>query len=122
MDIFDEYPNIDELGNRYRVVHGIMEYMPTVATSGGVSVPLGTAIAAAPELRPVPAPRKCCPLSMSARPECADGCAFLHDGQCTPGKAEKGRRCPLPARCTCGDNCAMYDDGRCTFFAAGRRK
>lgn len=118
MDILNEFPLVDEYGKRYREFgHGCREYAPTIVTTAG-TVPAGTVICKHTEPETI-TPKKDCPFSNSLHPECKEGdCAFFKGGNCKPGTAQAGKRCPLPAHLTCGDNCAMYENGGCTLFCS----
>ena len=121
MSIYDEYPEVDSDGQRFRWVGtACKEYMPMVQTSFG-TVPMGTT---PPKLDPnyKPAPRrKSCPFSTALNPVCrGEDCAFMSGDKCKPGTAQAGKRCPLSGGMACGENCMMYDNERCTLFAAER--
>ena len=119
MSIFDQYPEVDSNGQRFRWMgEACKEYMPMVRTTFG-TVPMGTE---SPTHSYEPAPRrKFCPFSTAIDPVCrGDDCAFMSGDRCRPGTAQTGKRCPLSGGMACGNNCMMYDNGSCTLFATER--
>ena len=114
-DIEAEYPFTNERGERYRVIApGCREYAPTMNTPIG-ALPVGEAAYETPAPETVK-PEKNCPFTGGLYPHCDERCAFYAGGECRPGTAQEGKRCPFPARLTCGDNCTMYKNGRCGLF------
>lgn len=122
MDIAKEYPLRDAHGERYREIgRGIREYAPRLVTTAG-EVPAGTVIVKAEQAVQHVTGWKDCPLKTGLYPRCTEECAFFMDGECNPGIAQTGKRCPLPAHLTCGASCMMNHNGRCAIFAAERNK
>ena len=109
MSIFDQYPEVDSNGQRFRWMgEACKEYMAMVHATFG-TVPMGTE---SPTHSYEPAPRrKSCPFSTAIDPVCrGDDCAFMSGDRCRPGTAQTGKRCPLSGGMACGDNCMMYDN------------
>lgn len=108
MDNLGCYPEIDENGRRFRRVgEYCREYAPVLIVHEPAPA------------EPMPHKLKACPFSSGLYSECKAGdCAFFKGGECAPGTAQAGKRCPLPAHLTCGDACAMYKNGRCTLFCS----
>lgn len=101
MSIFDQYPEVDSNGQRFRWMgEACKEYMPMVHTTFG-TVPMGTE---SPTHSYEPAPRrKSCPFSTAIDPVCrGDDCAFMSGDRCRPGTAQTGKRCPLSGGMACG--------------------
>lgn len=122
MDIAKEYPLLDAHGARYREIGpGMREYAPRLVTTAG-EVPAGTVIVKAKQAVQHAAEMRDCPLKTGLYPRCTGECAFFMDGECNPGTAQTGKRCPLPAHLTCGASCMMNHNGRCAIFAAERNK
>lgn len=126
MNIYDEYPEVDSNGKRFRWTNLMgmrcQEYMPTVTTTAG-TVPMGTKIKK-PDFTMIQEkpPVKSCPFVDGISSNCrGEVCAFYDGEKCKPGTAQTGKRCPLRGRLACGEDCAMFDNGCCTLFAAERK-
>ena len=105
MDILEEWPLVDEYGQRYRTVgEHCREYMPRQIVH----------IKPAPD-EPPRERRRDCPFLRGSDPECNEKCTFFFEGGCNRSTATAGKRCPVSGF-ACGDECMMFNNGRCGLF------
>lgn len=116
MENSEKFPLVDSRGKRYRLIGTTcIEYEPEITTSFG-TFPKSAYIPPEKVKIPIPKARKLCPFKTSFHMECTEDCSFFSDDSCCLGKAQTGKRCPLPGRIKCGEGCMLYDDGRCKLF------
>ena len=112
----EKFPLVDSRGKRYRLIGtGCIEYEPEIVTSFGTFAQSNYVHPEKVSI-PIPKARKMCPFKISHYTQCTEDCSFFMNDACCPGKAQTGKRCPLPGRIKCGEGCMLYDNGRCALF------